>query len=143
MPTQPVGEASQSWRKLIGLVVSNAGVGFTLSKIGMKRRDNEQNETGRVAQRNDELGNRDAGHLDDHVGRKRLAAIVVGRSVVEPAFRSDIDPGKAEPEQDTQDRPGRRVSQCGIQHQNARDDRAQGCKHPHVPDTADQQRCDP
>ena len=32
-----MGEASQSWRKLIGLVVvSNAGVGFTLSKIGMK-----------------------------------------------------------------------------------------------------------
>ena len=103
------------------------------------RGDDEQNEPRGVTLGQDPLRNDNADHLNQHIGRQRLAAHFVGGGVVEPAFRGHIDAGKTEPQQDPQSGPDPWVRDHRKQNQRGRDKGTEGRKHPHMTDTANEQ----
>jgi hypothetical protein len=104
------------------------------------RGDHEQEKARRVAHRHQALRDDDAGHLDDHVERQRLAAVLVRRGIVQPAFGRHIDRRIAKPDHDAHQRPDPGVGRHGIKQQCRRNQRGQRGEHPDMADPPDHRR---
>ena len=107
------------------------------------RSADEQHRGLRVAKRQESLRADDPERLRDHVGGQDLAARLIGRCVVEPAFRRDVDARHAEPDQDAQQRPRPRLDEQWKRNQRGRHEAAERRKDTHMADAADQRRCQP
>ena len=98
------------------------------------RRQDEKRHAVLCAGRDHHLPDAEAAHRDNHVERQHLAAGLVGRFVVQPAFADDIHAGETEAGDNPHHRPDGRMDEDRDHQHSRRGQRRHRAEDPHMAD---------